>query len=309
MNIKNMLKVVVVVVAVYITSLVLTSTPSFALGKLGHQLTCQLAFEQLSLKSQQEVMRLLNTMPTAALTHLNKFNHHENKSPITFAKACTWADAIKKEAGFEQFKSWHYLNVKRNVSVIDKESCPSDCITQAVIYHQKQLKTAKSDQQRRQALMFLGHWLGDIHQPLHVSFSSDLGGNKTKIVSNDGNCTNLHWLWDQCLLTRQIETKDYQERYEYLYRKLTKSLTLNIQNESVTRWQNDNVYTWATESLEIARQPKFGYCSISKEQVCEVNNPQPYTLMAGYQTHYSPVINQQIIKASVRLANHLEQSL
>jgi hypothetical protein len=306
MNVKQVLRVMV---AVCITMLMMTSKPSFALGKLGHQLTCQLAFEQLRPKSQQKIIRLLNTMPAKALAHLNKYNHSESKAPMTYAKACTWADAIKKESKFERFKSWHYINVKRDKSFIDRKSCRNNCVTQAVIYHQQQLTSSRSEQQKRQALMFLGHWLGDIHQPLHVSFASDLGGNKTKIIFQDDKCTNLHWVWDQCLLTEQIETNDDQIRYEYLYQKLSKILNKNKQNGNVEKWKNDDIYRWASESITLARLPEFGYCTTTKDNSCEVNTPQPYQLMNGYQEHFAPVINERIVKAAVRLAHRLEQSL
>jgi hypothetical protein len=305
-NIKNILRLIM---TACIAILTIASSPSFALGKLGHQLTCQLAFEQLQPASQKEIMRVLNTMSTEALAHLNKYNHSESKAPMTYAKACTWADAIKKQPKFERFKSWHYINVKRDKSFIDRKNCHNNCVTQAVTYHQEQLTSSKNDQQKRQALMFLGHWLGDIHQPLHVSFTSDLGGNKTKIIFQDDKCTNLHWLWDQCLLTEQIETNDDQIRYEYLYQKLSKILNKNQKNGNAKKWQNDDVYHWASESLNIARMPEFGYCSIKNNGMCEVNTPQPYQLMNGYQEHFAPVINERIVKASVRLAHRLEQSL
>lgn len=289
--------------------LALFSTPSFALGKLGHQLTCQLAFEQLTPASQQKLTHLLNTMPKAELKALNKYNYRNADEANTFAKACTWADAIKREPEFERFKSWHYINVDRDKLTINKQSCNKDCVTQAVTYHQQQLKTSTSDKEKLQALMFLGHWLGDIHQPLHVSFASDFGGNKTKVKSTDGKCTNLHWLWDQCLLTRQITTKDHQARYDFLHQKLTQLLDENKANGNIARWQKDDVYTWASESIVIARQPEFGYCTITKNNVCRVNSPQPHPLIENYQEHYTPVINQQVIKAASRLAYRLEQAL
>lgn len=287
--------------------LVLVSAPSFALGKLGHQLTCQLAFEQLTPLSQQKLTRLLNTMPNEELKALNKYNYRDAKEPNTFAKACTWADAIKREPQFERFKSWHYINVDRDKSAINQQSCNKDCVTQAITYHQQQLASSTSDKEKRQALMFLGHWVGDIHQPLHVSFASDFGGNKTIVESADGQCTNLHWMWDQCLLTRQLDTKDHQARYQFLHQKLTVLLDKN--NNKIAKWQTDDVYTWASESIALARQPEFGYCTVTKNNVCRVNTPQPHPLMKNYQEHYAPVINQQVIKAASRLAYRLEQAL
>ena len=58
---------------------------------------------------------------------------------------------------------------------------------------QKRLADPDSDWQ---ALAFLGHFVGDVHQPLHVSYSDDRGGNQTRIYYR-GERTNLHALWDR----------------------------------------------------------------------------------------------------------------
>jgi hypothetical protein len=57
---------------------------------------------------------------------------------------------------------------------------------------------AETDADRLIALKSLGHWVGDIHQPLHVSFGDDRGGNN---ISVSGQCSgNLHATWDNCLV-------------------------------------------------------------------------------------------------------------
>jgi S1/P1 Nuclease len=44
-------------------------------------------------------------------------------------------------------------------------------------------------------LKSVGHWVGDIHQPLHVSFVDDRGGNNIRV---SGQCAgNLHATWDE----------------------------------------------------------------------------------------------------------------
>ena len=284
------------------------SSQSFALGKLGHQLTCELAFEQLSSSAQQKLMSILNSMPEKEQASLNKYNYRDADEPISFAKACTWADAIKREPQYDKFKSWHYINVPRDKLKVTPNSCKKNCVTNGISVHQGQLKKADSIKEQRNALMFLGHWVGDIHQPLHVSFASDLGGNKTQITSTDKKCTNLHWLWDQCLLTRQIETKDHQKRYDDLKQKLSTLLASKKQAGEITTWQNSTVFEWANESLAISTRDDFGYCKLVNG-ACEVIKNSPQTLNEDYQTTFAPIINEQIIKASVRLSGLLESSL
>jgi hypothetical protein len=56
---------------------------------------------------------------------------------------------------------------------------------------------SNSDDDIGQALMFLSHLMGDLHQPMHVSRKADLGGNILKINLNSEwesrfTDTNLH---------------------------------------------------------------------------------------------------------------------
>jgi S1/P1 Nuclease len=58
------------------------------------------------------------------------------------------------------------------------------------------------DEAKLEALKFLGHWVGDVHQPLHVSFEDDRGGNNITAV---GECQgNLHAAWDSCLVLKAV---------------------------------------------------------------------------------------------------------
>ena len=59
-----------------------------------------------------------------------------------------------------------------------------------------------TEQQRPEALKYVGHWVGDIHQPLHVSFEDDRGGNE---VGVSGLCSwNLHAVWDSCIIEQGL---------------------------------------------------------------------------------------------------------
>jgi hypothetical protein len=51
------------------------------------------------------------------------------------------------------------------------------------------------------ALSFLVHFVGDSHQPLHVSYGSDRGGNEVK-ADFFGSQTNLHSVWDDSFISK-----------------------------------------------------------------------------------------------------------
>ncbi len=297
------------VLTVTLFSLSLLCAPNaFALGKLGHQLTCELAVTQLSPQAEQKLNTLLGTMKASEVKRINQYTYQKTNAKMTLAKACTWADAIKKESHYDTFKSWHFINVARNNLNVSPNSCQKNCVTSGIKTHQQQLASSTSNQEKLEALLFLGHWLGDIHQPLHVSFASDLGGNKTEIASSDNKCTNLHWLWDQCLLTRQIDTKDHQARYQFLLTNLSQRLKQAKSSGQTDMWVNTTVYDWANESLRIATRSDFGYCQMNNG-VCNTISHNKQTLNANYQQTFAPILNQQIVKASVRLAHLLEMSL
>lgn len=280
--------------------LLIFSHSSFALGKLGHQLVCQLAFDHLSTAKQQKITTLLNDMPNESKALINKYLYQPSDNKISFAKSCIWADAIKKDKSYDDYKPWHYVNISRKASHMKADSCKKDCVTQAINVHQQALKTEKNLWRKTQALMFLGHWLGDIHQPLHVSYASDWGGNKVKVNSPDKKCTSLHWLWDTCLITRENLS---QQQW------LSK-LNNDWNNAPIAQWQNTRPWQWADESLQLVRQKNLGYCHIKNGECLQNSNQDNAQLYSpSYQKHFAEILEARMLQAAVRLTSLLEVSL
>ena len=151
--------------------------------------------------------------------------------------------------------------------------------------------------QKTQALLLLGHWLGDIHQPLHVSFRSDKGGNKTKVISAE-KCKTLHWVWDSCLLRSQHKSfKQQLFSLQLLWQK-----TPNYKNKKSLK---ENTIQWANESFDLARKKSVGYCHMNKGS-CERNN-KPTLVNTTYLQNHIPILELQIVKASKRLNALLTQ--
>src|SRR5258707_585119 len=60
---------------------------------------------------------------------------------------------------------------------------------------------AASREKKVEALKFIVHFVGDLHQPMHVSKAEDKGGNTVQLNFN-GQGTNLHAIWDSKLIDR-----------------------------------------------------------------------------------------------------------
>ena len=284
--------------------------PAYALGKLGHQLVCDLAYQQLNPNVQAQVNYLLTNISNKEKQRINHYNFDKKNSDITLGEACTWPDAVKKLKEYKRFKSWHYVNAPRTARKLPEPSCKKNCITKGIAYHEQQLTTVKSTKMQAQALMFLGHWLGDIHQPMHVSFASDLGGNKTKISAQGIKCNNLHWLWDMCLLNRQTKEKKLDKQHDVLYAKLLAELNKDLSSNrpKAQQWQASTTIDWANESLALARASKTNYCQVTSNGACQPL-PMSIKLNQAQLDYMSDVLNLRIKMASVRLAARLNELL
>ena len=276
------------------------SNPSFSLGKQGHQIVCQLAFEHLSLAKKAQVSTLLKAIPKKHQRLINNYNYKKQESPITFANACTWADAIKRLDNFKAYQTWHYMNVPRDHLNIKSNDCRKNCLPQAILTHQQILSRFKNDAnwEQAQALLFLGHWLGDIHQPLHISFADDLGGNNVKFSHLTSKCKNLHWYWDDCILYKGKNGK-------------TKWLTLlreSWNRQSQPNWQTEQVWQWADESFQLVKSAGLNYCQLDDQGNCQQFSGK-IRLPENYLNQHQPVIEQRLLLAAKRLTKVLEASL
>src|SRR5882757_3832462 len=144
---------------------------AWAWGDEGHQIACEIAMRLAQPSTRAEIQKLIGTD--------EQFN--------TFSDSCTWPDHPRQRA------SEHFLNLPRDSDGLRSESCPgaSACVVTAIKKDFDVLSSSNASQaQKLASLKFLGHWVGDIHQPLHVSFEDDRGGNGI-LVTGIWGTTNL----------------------------------------------------------------------------------------------------------------------
>ena len=157
--------------------------PSWAWGDLGHKIICEIAVSRVKPATRSEIDKLMQT----------------DTEFSSFSDACVWPDHPRKRA------SEHFLNLPRDSHGLTENDCggATACVVTAIAKDAAVLSASSSTAaEKLTSLKYLGHWIGDVHQPLHVSFEDDRGGNNIKV---SGMCSgNLHSVWDTCLVTNAV---------------------------------------------------------------------------------------------------------
>jgi hypothetical protein len=156
-------------------------------------------------------------------------------------------------------------------------------------FYQELQKPDNSKQARREALMFFVHFVGDVHQPLHVGAYDDAGGNRVAVNwYNSQRKHNLHRVWDGLLTHSKLSAKEYAKTFE----KSSKAQR--------TEWQHSTFADWANESL------------ILNENIYDFGVGEDQKIMPlgrWYHEKNEPIAKKRLHQAGVRLAFYLNQIL
>lgn len=227
---------------IFVFVLLLFTDGARAWGPIGHRIVGQIAEDNLTPKSKKSIKLLLGDQ--------------------TLAQVSTWADIIRSDPNWSQAKPWHFVDIPdgENYNTIPKD--PNGDIVVAINDYVKTLKstTATSDE-KLIALKFLVHFVGDIHQPLHVGRVDDKGGNAIKVKFFD-RALNLHSLWDSGMIDyQQISFLEYARSLQNNNLKMTEDFDLDeislstIMNENLK--VRNKVYTFKTpdsEPIELGKE-------------------------------------------------------
>lgn len=160
--------------------------PAHAWGKLGHRVVGAYADQRLNPAARAEVLRLL-----------------AGEDEPTLAGVANWADEIRDgPQARKETSRWHYVNFARDgCDYSAGRFCKGGaCVVGAIERFSAELADpARSDAERRDALKFLAHFVGDIHQPLHAGYADDRGGNSFQINYKTKG-SNLHSVWDSLII-------------------------------------------------------------------------------------------------------------
>lgn len=263
---------------------------AFGFGEVGHRAVCQIAYDELSPAARGEVDRLI-----ALDTEYD-----------TFADSCLFADGPPRHRAED-----HYLNVPRSFRAITTANCPlaDTCLFPAIENDTAIFANSNnSDNDRLLALKMLGHWLGDIHQPLHVSFQDDRGANS---ISQPGGeeSGNLHGAWDFDIIDRQLGAN---------YLQIAAKLRADLSDRDRAEWMFDSPVEWANESYQITISAKVQYCT-QKQGACWYSknnmmlNPgevwREVDITRRYTARHRKTVELRLKQAGIRLAALLDSAL
>jgi nuclease S1 len=267
-----------------------------AWGPTGHRVVAEIAQRHLTPAARVRVFRLLGGR--------------------TLADVANWPDELRSDPRFDKYKPLHYATVPDGVaSYRDATKDPCGDVVVAIdaltaflstgrredLYAVKAL-TDKSDGTGKgacnpqetdpitadTALRFLVHFMGDLHQPLHVG-GTDLGGNKVDVEWMDRWKTNLHSTWDDEMV--DYERLDYTEYARFLDR---------ASKTDEAHWLAGDTISYADEA--VAMRPKLYMFPDDPATPSDVHKIS-YKYIGAQRDR----MRQQLLKGGLRLAGVLNR--
>ena len=255
---------------VLVSSLSLSSFASWWWwGMTGHRVVGEIAESYLTPKAKAAIKQILGDE--------------------SLAMASNWADFIKSDSAYDYLSPWHYINLKGGLShdevmnILTPDTGVNLYAKTNFIIRELKKKTLAKDKQVLY-LRLLIHFIGDLHQPMHVGGRpEDLGGNRVRVLWFSDS-TNLHSTWDDKL-------PEYQK---LSYTEWTKAIN-HTSKKQRTDWQKGPLAEWFYDSYQIAQGI---YAEITR----------PYQRL-GYRYNFDHIgtIHQQLLKGGVRLAGLLNE--
>lgn len=291
-----------------------------AWGCKGHQTVALLAEKHLTPEAKQFVLKILSENPIDP--KLNRYCGGATRDLL--ADAATWADDVRPE---RKNGPWHYIDIPRGTQHGPLEPfCGKDaCVTRAISEQLAILKDKNVDGAKRaEALRYVIHFVGDLHQPLHTVTNADEGGNCVPVKylrrnpreHNHSFTPNLHSLWDTAIPERDAEGADPAEYADTLD---------GLFAGEAEGWQKAGIHLedWVWEGFDLAESTVYGNLtpkvsvepSVPVTSCADDNNIGErllqQKLVAGeiYQEKAGVVVERRLAEAGIRLAIILNEAV
>jgi hypothetical protein len=306
--------------SLYVLVLLFWPSAALAWGCKGHQTVALIAEKHLTAEARQWVEKLLSENPIDP--KLNRYCGGAVRDAM--ADAATWADDVRGE---RKNGPWHYIDIPRGSKrgALEPFCGAAGCVTKAISEQLAILKDKNADAAKRaDALRYVIHFVGDLHQPLHTITNADEGGNCVPVKyfrrnaheHNHSFSPNLHSVWDTAILERDAEGADpaeYADTLDALFA------------ADIEGWQKAGVRVedWVWEGYDFAESvvygdltPKIGIEPNVTVHSCTDDNKigermLRQNIVAGetYQEKAAPVAEKRIAEGGIRLAMILNEAV
>ena len=230
-------------------------------GKTGHRATGEIAEKYLTKKAKKEIDKLLNGYSLAFVS--------------------TYADDIKSDDKYKKYYTWHYVNFPIGSNYESHPKSETGDLIEGINTCIKFLKDEScSKEDKVFHLKMLVHFIGDLHQPLHIGRAEDRGGNDIKLQWFYKD-TNLHAVWDSKMI----------DGYGMSYTELANS-TQKLSSQQLESIQNGSPVDWMNDSRKLCEEV---YTSAESGE----------NLRYRYSYDYMDTVRLQLQKGGIRLASLL----
>ena len=227
----------------------------------GHRVVGKIANQYLTSKTKRNIKKILN-----------------NKS-LDFVS--TFADDIKSDKRYNEFYTWHYINMPLDQNYEDSEKSSSGDLVSGINYCIKVIKdNNSSNDDKAFYLKLLIHFVGDLHQPMHVGLVEDKGGNDFKLQWFYKD-SNLHSVWDREMI----------DGYGMSYSEIADNANILNKNQ-VKAIQEGTLVDWVNDTHKLTRQV---YANVKPND----------NLRYSYSYDNFETVRSQLQKGGIRLAKVL----
>lgn len=262
---------------------ILVSPLAFSWGQEGHRITGYVAEDMLTAKARLQLKQII---PGADLGEIALYMDQQK---------------VALKSKLPGSDKWHYDNQPACESEAYADYCKNgDCASTKISQYYRVLIDDHSTQdEKAQAIRFLVHMIGDLHQPLHMADDHDAGGNGKWVTLPGRNADRkLHQVWDSDFVKLAYRGSDEKT--------FANSLVAEFQSQKAG-WQKGQIRVWTAESYKLSTDVAYGKLP---GFTCSTDRPdESIQLDDSYVAEGVGIVKVQLAKAGARIAYVLNRAL
>lgn len=315
-----------------------------AWGGPGHRIVARIAMWRLKQLNAKNALRQIQKIYGA--------QPDQTTDPLNIVTAASWPDspAVRDNPAYTFADNLHFISIPRNKDSIDASTpCPKTnkvkdgvCITGGIEHFRRQLLNPKNSHERRDALSFIVHFIGDIHQPLHTSEDldfdngngkGDIGGNlRTVCYLNENVCTSpdvnscakdvaacsipsggerkrreLHKVWDTFMFETEMDGKHLNLSEEEYAAHLIETKAARLTTSMLDAIERGDPAAWAEESHALAKSAAYELPAPLMKRNPDGKLRAHFFVSRQYRDANVARAEDQLVKSGLRLAFYLRQ--